>query len=184
MLYDDANKKWVPAGSGAQAFSRIQIYHSPANNSFRVVGRKMQPDQQVVINSPIVKGLKYNQATPNFHQWRDARQVWGLNFSSKEDASQFANGMMYALEALDTGNLAPPLRPTQNGPTADELAEQPKRYRKPRQVEELRGGGGRGGGAGPLQKEEVSPTSSNVFGQERRGRKEKSDCSHFTRPFV
>uniref|UniRef100_A0A8D2JJ97 Vasodilator stimulated phosphoprotein n=1 Tax=Varanus komodoensis TaxID=61221 RepID=A0A8D2JJ97_VARKO len=103
MLYDDANKKWVPAGGGPQAFSRVQIYHSPANNTFRVVGRKMQPDQQVVINSPIVKGLKYNQATPNFHQWRDARQVWGLNFGTKEDASQFASGMMQALEVLDSG---------------------------------------------------------------------------------
>lgn len=47
MLYDDANKKWVPAGTGPQVFSRIQIYHSPANQTFRVVGRKMQPDQQV-----------------------------------------------------------------------------------------------------------------------------------------
>ena len=55
---------------------------------------------QVVINCPIVKGLKYNQATPNFHQWRDARQVWGLNFGSKEDAALFANGMAHALEVL------------------------------------------------------------------------------------
>uniref|UniRef100_A0A670JFT3 WH1 domain-containing protein n=1 Tax=Podarcis muralis TaxID=64176 RepID=A0A670JFT3_PODMU len=61
------------------------------------------PLPKVVINSPIVKGLKYNQATPNFHQWRDARQVWGLNFGTKEDASQFAGGMMAALEALDSG---------------------------------------------------------------------------------
>nr|XP_020642781.1 vasodilator-stimulated phosphoprotein [Pogona vitticeps] len=127
MLYDDANKKWVPAGTGPQVFSRIQIYHSPANHTFRVVGRKMQPDQQVVINSPIVKGLKYNQATPNFHQWRDARQVWGLNFGSKEDASQFASGMMHALEMLESGNAAPP-RPIQNGPSVDEMVEQQKRY--------------------------------------------------------
>lgn len=63
---------------------------------------------QVVINCPIVRGLKYNQATPNFHQWRDARQVWGLNFGSKEDAALFANGMAHALEVLssmaDAGN--------------------------------------------------------------------------------
>lgn len=57
----------------------------------------------MVINSAIVKGLKYNQATPNFHQWRDARQVWGLNFGTKEDANQFASGMLHALEALDSG---------------------------------------------------------------------------------
>lgn len=130
MLYDDSNKRWMPAGTGPQAFSRVQIYHNPTAKSFRVVGRKMQPDQQVkppsaspsvavlptpvpttphppfsscqvVINCAIIRGLKYNQATPNFHQWRDARQVWGLNFGSKEDATQFATGMASALEALE-----------------------------------------------------------------------------------
>ncbi|KAF6079894.1 vasodilator stimulated phosphoprotein [Phyllostomus discolor] len=69
MLYDDGNKRWLPAGTGPQAFSRVQIYHNPTANSFRVVGRKMQPDQQVVINCSIMRGLKYNQATPNFHHF-------------------------------------------------------------------------------------------------------------------
>uniref|UniRef100_A0A8C7IYQ3 Vasodilator stimulated phosphoprotein a n=1 Tax=Oncorhynchus kisutch TaxID=8019 RepID=A0A8C7IYQ3_ONCKI len=46
MLYDDANKRWVPAGTGGQAFSRVQIYHNPVANTFRVVGRKIQADQQ------------------------------------------------------------------------------------------------------------------------------------------
>lgn len=55
---------------------------------------------QVVINCPLVRGIKYNQATANFHQWRDARQVWGLNFGSKDEAVQFANTMMHALEVL------------------------------------------------------------------------------------
>lgn len=57
---------------------------------------------QVVINCQIVRGLKYNQATPNFHQWRDSRQVWGLNFGSKEDATLFASGMSHALEMLNS----------------------------------------------------------------------------------
>lgn len=52
MLYDDSNKRWLPAGTGPQAFSRVQIYHNPTANSFRVVGRKMQPDQQVRLPSP------------------------------------------------------------------------------------------------------------------------------------
>ena len=30
---------------------------------------------QVVINCAILKGLRYNQATSTFHQWRDNRQV-------------------------------------------------------------------------------------------------------------
>uniref|UniRef100_A0A3P9KPP2 Vasodilator-stimulated phosphoprotein n=1 Tax=Oryzias latipes TaxID=8090 RepID=A0A3P9KPP2_ORYLA len=127
MVYDDGNKKWLPAGTGPQTFSRVQIYHNPVNNAFRVVGRKMQTDQQVVINCPIVRGLKYNQATPNFHQWRDARQVWGLNFGSKEDAVLFANGMAHALEVLnsipDAGYATLP-RPVSNGPSPEELEQQ------------------------------------------------------------
>uniref|UniRef100_A0A3Q2WMN7 Vasodilator stimulated phosphoprotein b n=1 Tax=Haplochromis burtoni TaxID=8153 RepID=A0A3Q2WMN7_HAPBU len=130
MIYDDGNKKWLPAGTGPQTFSRVQIYHNPSNNAFRVVGRKMQTDQQVVINCPIIRGLKYNQATPNFHQWRDARQVWGLNFGSKEDATLFANGMSHALEVLnsmaDAGYATLP-RPMSNGPSPEEL-EQQRRY--------------------------------------------------------
>ncbi|EPY84975.1 hypothetical protein CB1_000420003 [Camelus ferus] len=141
MLYDDNNKRWMPAGTGPQAFSRVQIYHNPTANSFRVVGRKMQPDQQVVINCAIVRGVKYNQATPNFHQWRDARQVWGLNFGSKEDATQFAAGMASALEALEGGGPPPPPPPTapptwsvQNGPSAEEV-EQQKRQQQAEHME-------------------------------------------------
>lgn len=58
--------------------------------------------RQVVINCAIPKGLKYNQATQTFHQWRDARQVYGLNFGSKEDANVFASAMMHALEVLNS----------------------------------------------------------------------------------
>lgn len=66
----------------------------------------------MVINCAIPKGLKYNQATQTFHQWRDARQVYGLNFGSKEDANVFASAMMHALEvlnSLDTGEWPPNL---------------------------------------------------------------------------
>uniref|UniRef100_A0A3Q2E8W5 Ena/VASP-like protein n=1 Tax=Cyprinodon variegatus TaxID=28743 RepID=A0A3Q2E8W5_CYPVA len=99
MVYDDTSKKWVPIKPGQQGFSRINIYHNTASNTFRVVGVKLQ-DQQVVINYSIVKGLKYNQATPTFHQWRDARQVYGLNFASKEEATTFSNAMLFALNVL------------------------------------------------------------------------------------
>jgi hypothetical protein len=52
----------------------------------------------VVINCAILKGLKYNQATATFHQWRDNKQVYGLNFSSKDDADSFAHAMLHALD--------------------------------------------------------------------------------------
>jgi len=56
---------------------------------------------QVVINCVILKTLKYNQATTTFHQWRDNKHVYGLNFSSKEDADSFARAMVYALEVFN-----------------------------------------------------------------------------------
>ncbi|KAM6954143.1 enah/Vasp-like b isoform 1-T1 [Aplochiton taeniatus] len=124
MVYDDTSKKWVPIKPGQQGFSRINIYHHTANNTFRVVGVKLQ-DQQVVINYSIVKGLKYNQATPTFHQWRDARQVYGLNFASKEEATTFSNAMLFALNVLSSQDGGPAVqRQAQNGPTTDEMEAQ------------------------------------------------------------
>jgi len=96
MVYDDNQKKWVPSGSSS-GLSKVQIYHHQQNNTFRVVGRKLQ-DHEVVINCSILKGLKYNQATATFHQWRDSKFVYGLNFSSQNDAENFARAMMHALE--------------------------------------------------------------------------------------
>ncbi|TRY57941.1 hypothetical protein DNTS_009826 [Danionella cerebrum] len=124
MVYDDTSKKWVPIKAGQQGFSRINIYHNTSSHSFRVVGVKLQ-DQQVVINYSIVKGLKYNQATPTFHQWRDARQVYGLNFASKEEATTFSNAMLFALNLLSSQETGPAVqRQVQNGPSTEELEVQ------------------------------------------------------------
>ncbi|XP_061468133.1 ena/VASP-like protein isoform X10 [Rhineura floridana] len=125
MVYDDTSKKWVPIKPGQQGFSRINIYHNTASNTFRVVGVKLQ-DQQVVINYSIVKGLKYNQATPTFHQWRDARQVYGLNFASKEEATTFSNAMLFALNIMNSQQDGGPTtqRQVQNGPSPDEMEVQ------------------------------------------------------------
>ncbi|KAJ8291120.1 hypothetical protein GJAV_G00021620 [Gymnothorax javanicus] len=124
MVYDDTSKKWVPVKCGQQGFSRINIYHNASSNAFRVVGIKMQ-DQQVVINYSIVKGLKYNQATPTFHQWRDARQVYGLNFASKEEATTFSNAMLFALNVLNSQDGGPGgQRQIQNGLSADDAEGQ------------------------------------------------------------
>ncbi|XP_078239902.1 ena/VASP-like protein isoform X11 [Pogona vitticeps] len=122
MVYDDTSKKWVPIKPGQQGFSRINIYHNTASNTFRVVGVKLQ-DQQVVINYSIVKGLKYNQATPTFHQWRDARQVYGLNFASKEEATTFSNAMLFALNIMNSQQDGGPTaqRQVQNGPSPDDM---------------------------------------------------------------
>ncbi|XP_011184511.2 protein enabled isoform X3 [Zeugodacus cucurbitae] len=98
MVYDDNLKRWLPSGTSA-GLSKVQIYHHQQNNTFRIVGRKLQ-DHEVVINCSILKGLKYNQATPTFHQWRDSKFVYGLNFSSQNDADAFARAMVHALDVL------------------------------------------------------------------------------------
>merc|ERR1719400_1717958 len=114
MVYDDLNKKWVPSGS-SHGLSKVHIYHHFINNTFRVVGRKLQ-DHEVVINCAILKGLKYNQATPTFHQWRDNKQVYGLNFSSKDDADVFATAMLRSLEVLNSGGQLQIQRPAPEPP--------------------------------------------------------------------
>ncbi|XP_055601342.1 protein enabled isoform X2 [Uranotaenia lowii] len=111
MVYDDGQKKWIPSGSSS-GLSKVQIFHHQQNNTFRVVGRKLQ-DHEVVINCSIIKGLKYNQATATFHQWRDSKFVYGLNFSSQQDAEAFARAMMHALEIL-SGRVPPPMQTNPN----------------------------------------------------------------------
>ena len=64
------------------------------------MGREIQDQHQVVINCIVPKGLKYNRATEIFHPRRDTRQVYSLNFGSKEDASVFASALMHALLLL------------------------------------------------------------------------------------
>ncbi|XP_048341341.1 ena/VASP-like protein isoform X4 [Sphaerodactylus townsendi] len=137
MVYDDTSKKWVPIKPGQQGFSRINIYHNTASNTFRVVGVKLQ-DQQVVINYSIVKGLKYNQATPTFHQWRDARQVYGLNFASKEEATTFSNAMLFALNIMNSQQDGGPTtqRQVQNGPSPDEMDVQRRQAMEQQQRQE------------------------------------------------
>ncbi|NXX51037.1 VASP protein, partial [Tricholaema leucomelas] len=62
LLYDDSQKQWVPAGGGGAHSppSCVQLFHHPPAN-FRLVGRRMQPDQQVVLNCPLGRGLRYSQ---------------------------------------------------------------------------------------------------------------------------
>jgi len=134
MIYDDLNKKWVPSGS-SHGLSKVHIYHHFLNNTFRVVGRKLQ-DHEVVINCAILKGLKYNQATPTFHQWRDNKQVYGLNFSSKDDAEVFATAMLRSLEVLNTGGqLAMRAAPTP--PAMQSQQQQPNNRQLQQQQQQL-----------------------------------------------
>ncbi|CAH8664220.1 unnamed protein product [Schistosoma guineensis] len=99
MLYDSKASTWIPSGPG-HGISKVQLYHNTLTNAYRVVGWRL-PDREVVINCAIARGLKYHQARPTFHQWRDSRQqVYGLNFTSVEEADAFAAAVKSALESL------------------------------------------------------------------------------------
>jgi len=57
----------------------------------------------VLLNSDVYKGLKYNQATPVFHQWRDnTRQVYGIKFNNQDDADEFAEAVRKVLDTLQS----------------------------------------------------------------------------------
>ena len=48
MIYDDVNKKWLPSGTST-GLSKVHIYQHTLNNTFRVVGRKLQ-DHEVSLD--------------------------------------------------------------------------------------------------------------------------------------
>ncbi len=56
MVYDDTNKRWTPSGTSS-GLSKVHIYHHQTNNSFRVVGRKLQDHEVCVPYETIEKIL-------------------------------------------------------------------------------------------------------------------------------
>uniref|UniRef100_G3NU54 Vasodilator stimulated phosphoprotein b n=1 Tax=Gasterosteus aculeatus TaxID=69293 RepID=G3NU54_GASAC len=137
MIYDDGNKKWLPAGAGQQSFSRVQIYHNPSTNAFRVVGRKMQTDQQIIAVCLLISSPCYHQVVT--HQIKVGRfEVKSLGKPSLVDemppvAAELAN-LLSVYDARD--DIYPPTgystlpRQVSNGPTPEEL-EQQRRYHPP-----------------------------------------------------
>lgn len=41
MLYNNDRKEWEHSG-GSSGLSRVHVYHHPVNNTYRIVGRKVQ----------------------------------------------------------------------------------------------------------------------------------------------
>ena len=41
MLYNNDRKEWEHSG-GSSGISRVHVYHHPVNNTYRIVGRKVQ----------------------------------------------------------------------------------------------------------------------------------------------
>ncbi len=97
MVYDDVSKKWNPSGS-SPGLSKVYIYQNLLNQTYRVVGRKVQ-DHECVINCMLSKSIKY-QANQTFLQWRDTKQVYGLHFGFKDETDHFTQVLKTAVENL------------------------------------------------------------------------------------
>ncbi|VDK46780.1 unnamed protein product [Anisakis simplex] len=85
MVYDDSSKRWR-SPDGCAETCRSQ-------------------DREWILNCNIYERLKYNAATPTFHQWRDEkRKVYGLSFMAEDDARLFVNVMAQAMAMLSSAN--------------------------------------------------------------------------------
>ena len=40
IVYDEQQKKWLPSGN-SPGMAKVQVYHHTVNNTYRVVGRKI-----------------------------------------------------------------------------------------------------------------------------------------------
>eukprot|EP00800_Vazella_pourtalesii_P001290 TRINITY_DN11114_c0_g1_i2.p1 TRINITY_DN11114_c0_g1~~TRINITY_DN11114_c0_g1_i2.p1 ORF type:complete len:486 (-),score=154.98 TRINITY_DN11114_c0_g1_i2:337-1794(-) len=130
MTYDESVKKWTPSGSGEPSISKVQLFVHQQNKTHRIVARKIV-DKEVVINCALVKGMRYNRATETFHQWRDTRQVYGLNFANVSDAVSFGDSVQEALEGDNKRN-------SQTIPVNGELERQQLERDRQRLVDEQR----------------------------------------------
>lgn len=74
------------------------MVHGPLVNEF-VLPHALQ----VTMNTQLYKGMKYHQAQATFHQWRDSKNVYGLNFQDGQVAQKFAAEVQNALDRLEGG---------------------------------------------------------------------------------
>merc|ERR1712126_367147 len=102
MMYDELTGQWIPASYTGPGLCHVDILHHFANITFQIVARSVQTNE-VIISSSVEKGMRYNEATANFHQWRDKKVVYGLHFVNNDEAEMFGSVMRTSLEVLNSG---------------------------------------------------------------------------------
>uniref|UniRef100_A0A674GVG9 WH1 domain-containing protein n=1 Tax=Taeniopygia guttata TaxID=59729 RepID=A0A674GVG9_TAEGU len=91
LLYDEVQRQWQPVGGSPPG-------HTGGLGGTR--GSELGPPQ-VVLDCALGRGLRYSQTTPQFHQWRQGRRVWGLSFAAPPEAARFAGAVLRALVVMD-----------------------------------------------------------------------------------
>jgi hypothetical protein len=95
-IYDAQKMKWCSSGS-SKGLSEPVIRHTLLRRAFSVLVWKLK-DGKVVINLTIQKNQKYKKTTSTFHEWEDQKQKqsYGILFSTKDEADDFARKMVEA----------------------------------------------------------------------------------------
>ena len=123
MVYDDLTKKWIPVSSVVSpSLCEVEILHHFENISFKIVARLVQTGE-VVLYSSLEKGMRYNEATPIFHQWRDKKIVYGLHFLNRDEAEGFGATVKTSFDVLNSGGQVRITWPNTAENMTDELKE-------------------------------------------------------------
>ena len=101
MVYDELTKRWIPA-SYSSTVCNVEVIHNYSNITYTIIARS-EDTHEFVIKSYILAGMRYNEATPIFHQWRDNKVVYGLHFLSRDQAEMFGAVVRSSLEVLNSG---------------------------------------------------------------------------------
>eukprot|EP01117_Protostelium_nocturnum_P018113 TRINITY_DN750_c0_g1_i9.p1 TRINITY_DN750_c0_g1~~TRINITY_DN750_c0_g1_i9.p1 ORF type:complete len:350 (+),score=109.77 TRINITY_DN750_c0_g1_i9:246-1295(+) len=112
-MFDTNTKKWAPTEHGNE-FCRVDMYENTQTGGHRVIARLVKPPNPVLINSNVSKDTVYTRLSETFHQWSDPRQIYGLNFGTKEDATTFSAGFeqtVTKLKSAGTATLRAPIAP-------------------------------------------------------------------------
>uniref|UniRef100_A0A914I5P5 WH1 domain-containing protein n=1 Tax=Globodera rostochiensis TaxID=31243 RepID=A0A914I5P5_GLORO len=84
----------------SQHLSNIQLVRSNADLVFRIIAIRNR-DNKRLFNQHIFHRLKYKEATPSFHQWRNEhKQVIGLNFTNEQDAKMFHEAVKQVMDNI------------------------------------------------------------------------------------
>uniref|UniRef100_A0A183C5Z9 WH1 domain-containing protein n=1 Tax=Globodera pallida TaxID=36090 RepID=A0A183C5Z9_GLOPA len=107
----------------SQHLSNIQLVRSNADLVFRIIAIRNR-DNKRLFNQHIFHRLKYKEATPSFHQWRNEhKQVIGLNFTNEQDAKMFHEAVKQVMDNIV------PLMPTPQPSNSNNSMLQPQQQK-------------------------------------------------------
>lgn len=95
LTFNNINKSWVPIGDKCN----ISITNEPSTNNVKIV---VKSNNNIILNNPVNSKLKYNEAMPSFHQWRDSTGIYGVKFTSEHLASEFSAKIKEAITLSST----------------------------------------------------------------------------------